>query len=168
MFDLFQDGPFGPAGWTNVDLGHIADPKRHVVVHFNNGQLDILQVFDITKSPYDIFHLVDLHRICTDVEVGLSHGFHDFHQAHIVGFHGFWVQIHLVFLDMTANTCHLGYPSGSGKTISNVEILYGTQLVQIPAPGGVTFLIAAFERIEINLPQTCGIRAQLRLYPFGQ
>ena len=149
-------------------MRHITYMNGCVVDYFDHRFFQVIKRLDITQSPHQVLHVVELDGAGPHFHIALAHRPEQVGHIDAVGFHRLGIGIHLVFPDKTADRRYFRDSPGRGEPVAHVEILYAAQLLKVPAPGRVAFLVAALQGIPENLSEAGGIGAQRRLDPFGQ
>ena len=137
-------------------------------MHGHDRLFDILNRFDIAESAHQVFGLVDLDCFGTHVAVGFLHGHHHLVELNVVGPERSGIHIHLVLLNKAPYGSHFRHALSGVQPIFYVEILNGTDLVQVPSPCGVPLFVAAFECIPEHLSERSCIRTEGRLHAIGK
>jgi len=95
---------------SKVHMGHIFNPHRHIIPDSHNGNFEITEVFHITQSTDDIFHIIQFHGLGPDIQIAFPDCIHDLHHRYFECFKRFRIEIDLVFLNKSANRGHFRNP----------------------------------------------------------
>ena len=144
---------------TEVHLRDVLHPHGYPVARGHRCVFQVFQRLDISQSAYQVLSLVHLYGTCADIDVRILDSQHHLHDVHAIRPHGVRIQVNLVFLHVTAYRSHLRHTVGSRQAVAYVIVLYGAQLLRVPATRRLSRLrVASLQRVPEYLSQRRSIR----------
>src|SRR5208337_334745 len=132
------------------------------IFNFQNDVLEVSEILYVTASADEELGGRGFERFPAGILIALPDGVDHFANRNPVGEQFVWIQIDLVLLYKTAERCDLSHTLDRFQRISQIPILYGTELSEI--------LVAAFiyESVLVNPSYPGCVGSDYRVHPLRQ
>jgi hypothetical protein len=151
-----------------ADVRDVLDAYGNVVCRFDRRLFDIFERFDEPETADDILDLVDLDRARTDVGVRRANRLEYFLERYAVGAHRVRIDVDLVLANESSDRCDLRNSARRLQRVADDPILDAAEFVKIPTARRIAVLVATFQCVPKDLPQSGGIGAERRRHALGQ
>ena len=146
-------------GRAELNAGKITDGDGSAVAHGDDRTAEVIEGANITGGADDVLDAVDSEIARAGFGVGAAHGLRHIHEHDVVGAEGVWIDVDLIFTNEAADGADFGDGTAREQCVTNLPVLDGAQLVEIPATHGLPLGVAPLKRVPKHLTETGGVRA---------